>query len=279
MKRAIFTTCTADHFQYFIPTWAWTAKKLWPDVTTIVRVYGREVDRDAMAGVDKVDVDVVIPKGPAATNCRRFLLRVSGEYDQVMITDCDVVFLNDDLWEYMDDKMSTLGSYAAWQGALNKPKRPKIAPNGWSGDMRRLAGGFVLVTPQWYNQTEQLRRSYEALVRAGQWGNYRESDEVMLCRICKDSGLTLPNNTGFHRSMRGLHLGDFKDSMAHRWGNVGKMGQYLPWGNVEKTKTLLMDRQFQGILKVACKDRDVATMWERVKYHVTHRKGGINVRR
>jgi len=272
MKRIY--TCCDERYQWFLPTWAYSAKRVFSDTTIMVDFCG-EMDptcRDLLAALD---VSIGIPFKPAIRpSCLRFLLHSGGD-SETMITDVDIAFIDDGVWCYLMAKMRTdgLGCYAAFQGTKKHPVRPEIAPDGWKGDMRRLCGGFVMVTEQWYKQTLDERQRYAQLLRKG-WGDYRESDEVMLCRICDKAIFVLPSGYKFNESQRNLHVGDFREDMRHRWTNVKKMQRLLPPESVMKTKALLADKGFQEVLSVvrACGGEEVNATWNNAIEHIGMRR-------
>jgi len=271
----IHTVCTPD-YQWYLPTWAWSAKRLWPEINVYAVVQGN-VAPEVKSLIEAIGGDVCgnkwdynVPKLPATTSSLRFVgEEVPG--DQVLITDADIVFLNGELWSYMERQMRPLG-YSAFCGAATHPVRPSIAPYGWSGEMQRLAGGFVMVTPRWYTATRETRRRWRELVLEGNWGAYREADEVMLCRICKGHDSLIMPDKKIDARMRGLHLGDFcKD---HRWMNEKKMQRLLPWESVTKISDMLDNCEFKNVLSVVVRheNSNVNLAWSRVIHHINGRR-------
>jgi len=245
---AIYTCCDAK-YQWFLPTWAYSARRAWPDADIQVDYYG-DLHTDCLALLQRIGVRVAFLECyNLIPSCTRFTFN-SKDGSEVLITDCDIAFLDSGVLDYLRTKMllDGLGCYAAFQGARKRPIRPDIAPDGWVGNMRRLCGGFVLVTPEWWSRTVKARVKYHTMIHEHSWGGYREADEVMLCRICEESGLPLPGYQKFAEIHRNLHVGDFREDMNHRWTNDIKMMRLLPAPSIDKAKTLLEDEGFQDVL-------------------------------
>jgi hypothetical protein len=276
--KSIFTVCTSD-YAWHLPLWAWSAKRLWPDVRLVVVITGTELPAlvcdyvKILGGVVGIQ-NRYLPL-PAMSACLRFVYDYSPQPDEeILITDADVVFLHDGLWRYMENKMKTLGCYGAFTGAKKKPRRPEIAPQGWVGNMRRLTGTFVLVTPEWYNKTAPARTEWSDRLMRGMWGTFREADEVMLTRIIAQSGLPLPDETPFAKVMRGLHVGDFRPNMQHRWGNPKRIEKWFPEESATTLRILVEDKEFQYVLGIARTNPIVDTTWTNVFNHLKDRPNG-----
>lgn len=273
--RVIFTVCTTDYAGH-LPLWAWSAKRLWPDVSLIALItdaytpvlicdYLNSIGAKAYGQYDQY------PNTTAMSACLRFVYNPP-KAEEVLITDSDVVFLHERQWQYMADKKKEIGCYGVFTGAKHKPRRPEIAPNGWVGDMRRLTGTFVLVTPEWYEKTQAARSEWSDRLMRGIWGTFRESDEVMLCRICSQSGLPLPNEVAFAKEMRGLHVGDFRPNMEHRWGNPKRIRKWFPAESVAALREVVKDKGFLNTLEIARENLTVAATWENVFNHLKDRE-------
>jgi len=273
--RAIFTACTPE-YAWHLPLWAWSAKRLWPDVQLVATIVGTRDspvlihDYLKALGVVVGIEDSGFPCLPAMSACLRFIYNYAPKADEVLITDADLVFLHEGLWRYMNHKRGIL-CYGAFTGAKKKPRRPEIAPNGWVGDMKRLCGGFVLVTPEWYGRTQTAREEWADRLRRGIWGTFRESDEVMLTRIITQSGLPLPDETQFIKVMRGLHVGDFRPNMAHRWGHPKRIRKWFPDESANAAQELLKDNGFLHALEIARDNPVVEAIWENVLNHLKGR--------
>ena len=275
--KCLYTVCSPD-YQWFIPTWAWSARKLWGTTIDIrVTVVGK-IDLAIQKLLSDLNLDVSMsqkwedyPKLPSTTNCLRFLGEVTYN-DWVLITDVDLVFFNEGLWDYCEQKMvaDDLGHYAAWQGAWQKPRRPEIAPNGWVGDMRRPAGGFIMVTPEWYRRTMKSRLDYLALLKEGKWATFREADEVMFGRLCVEGGMKMMNSDKMDNAYRGLHLGDF--SKEHRWKNRKKMMNFLSPLVVHQIGMMMQSPKFEDILIDCGRDENVKLIWHNVAEYINSRR-------
>jgi len=229
MKRTLFTVVNRE-YQEFLPLWAKSARDLWPDIE-IKAVTTTPVPIGIIAALRKLGVTAGLFRyGFAPTvssSCLRFVIKPDGEQDQVLVTDADVVFTSKGLWDVLEKKMHDTNELCGvYQGSWVHPKRA-VAPHGWVNEMQRIAGGFCLFTKEWYDRTELCRPGWWFDVEEGNWGTFRESDEVMLCRIMRECNVPLPDHSGFPVEHRGLHLGDFKPSMDHRWRNKSKMRNLL----------------------------------------------------
>lgn len=174
-----------------------------------------------------------------------------------LITDIDMLFfdVNDSVVEYHERKAQEFagGCYYAHHGPRKWPVRFK--GQKWVGDFERLAGGAVYITPEWMEKTKRARAKYLQQLINGEIGTYREEDEVILCRICKESGLPINPDKTYPPIYRGLHLGDFKDTMKHRWTNEEKMNEKLATQHARAfIKMHNEDKQWQKIEEIVRQD-------------------------
>ena len=235
-KLVFFTVASPNYFQSYVGPYKHFLSCSYPDCKIIA-----ETQPD-------------VPDLPSAFNLYRFLRPPKVDFDYMLITDVDLLLFNtQNVWDWHFDKMVDMGScYYAHHGPYKYPQR---FPGGWKGDRERLAGGFVMITPEWLERTREARDRYLTLLLNRQVGLYREEDEVILCRICKESGLPISYNKSFPSMLRGIHLGDFKKSMSHRWTNKGKMASKMTDENCRAyMKMELVDEKWQEIKAEACKD-------------------------
>lgn len=273
--RTVYTVCTTD-YQWYLPTWAWSARQQWPDAQIRAVVRG-PVDDHVAAVLKSVGAKVSTqwiteyPYQVATTSALRFVGEIVPG-DEVLITDADVVFLSPFLWVYAQGQFGMQKCCAVWQGAWHHPKRKAVAPNMWIGEMRRSCAGYAMVSPQWYAQTKDSRRNWAEKLANGSWGSFREADEVMLCRVCVESGVKLTDKKmDWH--LRGLHLGDFVKPW--RWMKIGNMRRYLTPQACKTTEAMLQDKDFLKVLNVSTLDSKLLGIWTNVKKHLKATKGVI----
>lgn len=266
MLRTVYTVVN-EAYAGFVPAWAYTARQVWPDVHVAVGLTVG-VELATALWIEGLGVEIAATPYGTSPSCLRFLL-TPPTADEVLITDADVVFLTSDVWPALREKMTADGlrCYGAFQGAWTLPKDPKNAPGGWHGDMQRLTGGHVLVTSEWYTRTEAQRKFYLAALSSGAWGTFREADEVMLCRICQDAVHVLPSVHRFPPTLRGLHVGDFRPSMVHRYTDKAKMKKLLPEDNAARVAKLLKDPEFLRCIDT--EDKLVTACWEAIRSYVS----------
>jgi hypothetical protein len=264
----VLFTAVSGIYQAFLPVWASSARRLWPGIELECIVIG-EKDEDSLKEVAKYDCNVRFESYGQAS-CMRFCARPFGN-GLVMVTDVDVVFTNAGLTGYLNDKLEKNGGvHGAFRGAKKHPKRPEIVPNGWVGDFQRVTGGFVLFAPEWYKATIKVRDDWYREVVSGMWGRFREADEVMLARMIKAVGLKMPDNTGFHPSYRGIHLGDYRESMRHRWTNSVKMGKLLHEDSITGYREWAAENG--GVIEF-CRQHGHDVLWANLETHLKTRKG------
>ena len=208
-----------------------------------------------------------IPAQISVSNCLRFLLPDSyfPGMDRVIITDADLLlFRNSPTLLKWHEKRKISGVYTGHHGPWKKRRRIDVTgPAGWKGKFERVAGGFFMATPQWYKVTAKIRKKYTKKIKAGKIAGYRESDEAMLGNMIKAAHLLMPP-FGFCKKQRGVHLGDFKKGMEHRYKSKGKIKsrvapqiarRFLDLKNdsiwKDLTKVLEADEKLTHILKVA----------------------------
>jgi hypothetical protein len=270
----VIYTCCDEKYQWFLPTWAYSARRAWLDARLVIDFFGCGLRPECLAILCNIGVEVTAGSD-TIPSCVRFTYGSRGD-SETLITDCDIAFLDDGVLPYLRTKMllDGLGCYAAFQGVKKHPIRPDIAPDGWVGNMRRLCGGFVLVTQEWYDKTKKARTKFHGMIADGSWGGYREADEVMLCRICEESGLPLPSYHKFEERHRNLHLGDFRHGMDHRWQNITKMIRLLPQSSVFKARELLADKGFQDVLSVVMGhgNAEANCAWNNATAHIANRR-------
>lgn len=173
--------------------------------------------------------DVEVREVPNA-QLQRFLLNPGDEY--IHITDIDILVLPHEKthFEYYSQYETQGACYL--RGAVVGSGRK------WEGEDARICGGHVGFFPEYYEKTEKIRTS---LIGSSQGG--REFDEVILCRMMRDSGYkipekpyTFPNGEPWDKEYRDLHLGDF---LSHKWK------KWSP--DKEKIRQLFGEAEFQRL--------------------------------
>jgi len=263
MSRAIMTVCTADYFQFYIPIFMYSISKCFPDVDVIILLRGKPdpLVVDALRCIKEPrlvilpDHKVDYPNLKSTTNSLRFVVVANCvPYDEIFITDVDFFFTktSQDIFRYCEQNRFN-DFYFGTHGPFAKPHRPEVCPS-WSGHYERVAGGFFMAYKGWWEKTYQQRMKYDELLSRGDYGYYREADEVMLARIIKESGLPMPAQTPLPREVRNVHLGDFKTTMKHRYTNRNKMRAILDIQCVNDFLRAKSDPVFIEIRKIVSKN-------------------------
>jgi hypothetical protein len=255
MSTVITTVVSADYFQLYIPLFV-MALRTWYNGN--IRIYVRgDVDPRVEECVRLIgfSVDLVpnynanIPNLASTANSLRFIVydMELSQNDAVIITDADMLVFSDP-FPWHTDRITMQNPFACHHGAWNLPRRPSVC-NSWRGSFERVAGGMFCATPGWYYKTREARLLYHKLINGGLWGNYREADEVMLARIIKGSGMRVPQSKDFPADLRGLHLGDFKPAMGHRWNNSKKMKALVTEKTIEAYFKLSVSPKWKQVVK------------------------------
>lgn len=218
MKAIIHTS--SDYFQHYIPLFAYCFHRLYPSVEIHATIYGGTTAMTAILTSDMPYLFLHEELRPVPPAVGRFLQVPDGD---VIIADADILFMEPGLIEYCQ-RMAKDSCYYAAHGAWKKPKR---FPESWYGKYERLCGAFVYVTQEWTDRTKVWREQTIELFCKGKLQEYREEDEVILCNICKMAGFPINQDKYYPLQHRGLHLGDFKPEMQHRFTDHAKMKKYL----------------------------------------------------
>lgn len=279
MTLSLFTLTSADHYQHYLPLWAYCAREyVGRDIDIACCVVNGSVDKETNAAMHAAgfeDVCEVFTGGTFPTcgyNLMRFLIDGTNECpDATLICDADLLLLENPFpWHLaqVDDKHC----FASHHGPRRKPYRPEVSgPDGWRGNWERTAGGFVLVTPEWYAKTMAVRKKYLDQLHAGALPEFRELDEVILSRIIKESGMEVPQSKFFPPSLRGVHIGDFKDSMTHRWTDLTKMAGKLTLDNCLRFRELETDPVWQEMLRILSVDLVLTRELKNIRSHCVAR--------
>lgn len=262
----IVVTCVDLRYQVFAPLLAWTAQRLWGCKTVVFStdaVHARvgEVMASIPGAQFVTDADLGRKIAPSVL---RFLLplstidKTSGE-DYYLIVDADLLLTDLELPQWCTAQMQkTAMPYAGHLGARWKPERPAITGRqGWTHEWQRVTGGFFMTTPKWYAVTEKARNHFAA---ASRMPDFREADEVTLARLITSSGLPLPPR-GFPKELRGIHLGDFRWGMQHRYQNTAKMRTLIPEATLRHYRNMRGSVEWQTMVKtlLAIPAKDLGT--------------------
>jgi len=272
-------TVTSGEFQNYIPIFIYTLRKAAPraiarclhrgelneDVRGALRfLQSKGVRYDAPIENYKTD----FPHNKSTTNCLRFLIEPSYLRETFMyITDVDFIFLPHEppLDQYYIERFWEWGQcYWARRGFK------RIV--GSNEKAKRIAGGGVLVTADWFQATERLRGGYLEQVKDGTLGTVREDDEKMLWYLCAGSELKLPTKRGNRRKRKykEIHIGDFK--FDHRVAKKKKMKKKIPKGNYYKWHRLEEDPVWLELVEMCCKSEMVKDSITSLRTYMNDRK-------
>ena len=269
-----YTACNDSYFQYYLPVYAHCVKKAYPECKVMTTIYGK-MDSAVSDAIEYLNVTwdnsiEIIEKpwlgvhGDSTFNTLRFIdcPKVS---EPMLITDIDLMFFNHEPthYQYHDIMAGSLGGdYYAHHAPWKKPER---FPGGWKGEKERIAGGLVYVKPEWWEKTESIRKKYMGKLLIGEIGTYREEDEVVLCKILKEAGYRITSSKHLPTQYRGIHLGDFKDSMQHRYDNIENMKKRLHIKCVEAYKNAIEeDHLFSAMINVAKQVPEIKNQFDRL---------------
>jgi len=275
---------TAEHFQHYIPLFLRVMRRWGDGVDSRIYIMGKMDDMtrkaiDCLAdygickGYDcQEDIGNDWGKGCSVANTVRFLYHDDNlsKYNHVLITDIDLLLFNNPFLWHTQQIHNSGQPFAGHHGPYHKPYRPEVCP-AWQGNFERVAGGFFCVTPEWYSRTAEARRQQADDLKRGHTGWWRESDEVVLARIIKAGKMPVPQNKHFPIELRGLHLGDFKESMRHRWTSLAKMQGKLFEENGLLFAAMERDPCWQDILKIMADDSVLMQILANIRIHLRER--------
>ena len=283
MNKCVFTVCTADYFQFYIPLFVYSALKTWKDVAVLVCVRGElnDITKAALAFIDEKDLNRVnivesykagYPNLVGTTGALRFTTDEI-PYDEVLVTDVDMFFtlMRHDIFDYCRYNKDNDMIYVT-HGPYHKPHRPEICSE-WKGDYERAAAGLVVLYKNWWDASKIARKLYENKLKNGESGHYRESDEVILGRIIKKLGVPIPRiPLNYH--MRPIHYGDFKSTMKHRYTNQNKMRSLLDNRCVEEYLRTKSDKTLTKIRGILSQNAQIAEILNNVDEYCEKRIRG-----
>jgi len=304
MTRTIWhTLSSADWYQYFIPTYCYTINKAYPEDRIEIGITGKLEQpvrdaltlivgckiRDLLAERDyrptggiliTENVYLGIPqRKKSVLNTLRFLMHPLytgdggdiGSFDYTIITDLDFLIFptTPTHLQWHQEQMENTGQpFAGHHGPWKYPDRFE---GGWKGTRERVAGGFFCTTPGFYDKSYLNRVQRYADLALGKQQDYRESDEVTLCNIIKESGYKVPPK-GFPKDLRGIHLGDFRPDMKHRYTDIAKMATKLSDTNARKFLEMWYgDETLKDIVDLCEHNLKFSEVWRNMLDHIFKR--------
>jgi hypothetical protein len=137
--------------------------------------------------------------------CRRFIDQPINEGD-VYITDIDMMIL----WEPIS--IDLFHNFEMNESGLCYSNSPRNNSEPFSS--LRLTG-LHYCNQEWYRRTEKSRQEALSLVEKGEIGKGRYDDEIMLKRICEESGLGIPPKRKLILRHHGIHMGTFRNYIMY----------------------------------------------------------------
>lgn len=285
-SQCVMSVVTADHFQHYIPLFLRCMRRWGDGVDSQWYLRGKPDDMLLKAmdcltefGIakeyDSIAYDSFswMPDTESSTNLMRFLHccedKLTTQYGHTLIVDVDLLLFADPFPYHIKRMSESMQPFYGHHGPWKKPYRPEINKDGWTGDFERVAGGFFLATPQWYTLTAKAR--IDMIGDLNKMQPFRELDEVVLARIIKLSGMKVPQDKHFPAELRGVHLGDFKESMTHRWTSMAKMITKLTDDNCRHFVAIERDPCWQELLKILAGDTVLMQILENVRKHCRDR--------
>lgn len=257
MRLCVSTVVSADEYMWYIPMFAYSARKAYPKCGIKIFIKGPidfriRKNKKLFGDPDLIDNQFLkFPNRRSTCNSLRHLINPKHYrgYDIIYPTDVDFIILphmKNHVKYYSRIMSGTLTPYAACRGPIKGFKNHPTGVTAWAGKYQRTAAGCSMYKyPEFYTATKEAREYYTGVLSSGNHddldtipsASYREYDEVMLYRICHRSGLRVPghsnvfiNGDKFNSKYRDIHLGDFK--FKHRWRNINKMKRILHSENV-----------------------------------------------
>lgn len=233
----VYTLCDKG-YEWYIPLFARSMTLSNPKQEVEICVVNG-VDKEILNLIDSDYVNIYALNEQKTTSyvtaSLRFLLPPKqSTFTHYLITDIDMMFMPEkstiiDQHSKHMEKDGT-GCYENWisQYIGGDPRMP----------------GVHFVTPEWFEKTENVRQiEFNKIMKHG--ANEYYYDEVMLGRIARDSGLTLPPQVAKLWRHHGIHLGDWRI-------NMNRKGSVIPQNVFQKMhiRTLLDDEKFMELSKI-----------------------------
>lgn len=278
MKFCASSVVSADWYQWFIPFYSLSLRKVYPDCGIKLFIKGpayKELKHNkALFGNPEIFENQFkgFPNRASTCNSLRHIIDPSfyKGYSIIYPSDVDFIVLphKKPHWEYYSNIMSKINTpYAACRGPIKGFRTKPKGVKAWAGKHTRIAAGCSMYKhPEFHKQTANARKYYTKILKSGSHdkydtipsASYREYDEVMLYRICWTSGLRLPGHKDtfldgnkFDAKYRDVHLGDYK--FGHRWRNKGKMKRIFTKDSVRAMKRLVEDKDWNSVVEFVSK--------------------------
>ena len=132
--------------------------------------------------------------------CLRFLERPD-ETGDVYICDIDIMILREALPLHEFHQLEMKASGLCYSNSPRNNNEPR--------SYERLCG-LHYATQAWYNGTAKARLKYKFMLDRGEIGIDFFDDEIMLKKICEESGLGIPPKTPLFKRHHGIHFGTIR---------------------------------------------------------------------
>jgi len=182
LKDLLIYTAASGHYRDYEQLWCYSARKAYPEYSVECAIH---VEND---------------KIPHYAACHRLLEELCINHKYVYISDVDMMILREDptlldfhLAEMEKDKLCYSNS-----PRTTEPQGPQ-----------RLTG-LHFATKLWYTRTAEARRNYIHMLNNGELGQHKFDDELILMKVCKDSGLEIPKARPLVRRHHGIHVGTIR---------------------------------------------------------------------
>ncbi len=182
MKDLLIYTAASGHYQDYSQLWAYSASKAYPE-------YAVECEL--------ISESELMP--PHYASCFRLLIG-HDEYKYVYVTDVDMMILCEPVPILEFHKLQMEIDKLSYS---NSPRTTE--PQG----SQRMTG-LHFATKLWYVRTAEARRKYMHMINNGELGRHKFDDELILMKVCKESGLGIPKARPLVRRHFGIHLGTIR---------------------------------------------------------------------
>ena len=233
MKDLLILTCADGDYINYAPLWKYCIKKSIPEADSLC--------------LEKFDKPC-----DYFSACYRLLYTPDLNYKYIYVDDVDIMHTKEtpDLLEYHIKQMAL--TQICYSNTLRK--------NEYLGNQRMT--GLNFATTEWYKKTAAMREKYLHMLNSSEIGNSRFDDELMLKKICVESGLGIPPRQELVPRHKGVHLGTLR---AYKHHSRGRRNQQLRIRiSPEQAARYLKyydDPEYQNIVQKVCKASRVIK-WE-----------------
>jgi hypothetical protein len=207
--RLCITTMVSGAYQWYIPLFAYRMRKAYPEYDFRVMIRG-DIDPAITADIDCVRAYYAdTPLDGYRTAALRFLIgeSVLAEYDYVLFTDIDMMFMRETPnivdQHMLDLRRSGLECYSNYVSSHIDDGRPRLP-------------GVHFITKDWWDRTRPVREKYLETISSPETSVPWYYDEVMLADIVKQSGLPIQDKNLNLWAHHGVHLGDYRRAIEER---------------------------------------------------------------